>query len=85
MWNQSAQIKHIWKLIQEKQTLWAKWVASTKLKRLSFWGITKATDNSWNLKNLLKLRKTAKPLVSYQLWDGKAFLFGLTNGAMASL
>lgn len=48
VWNQIAQLKHIWELIKGKQTLWAIWVAKTKLRRLSFWGITKKADNSWN-------------------------------------
>lgn len=75
IWNQIAQIRHIWELIEEKQTLWAIWVTSTKLKQLSFLGITKTIDSSWNWRNLLKLRKIVKPMVKYHLRDGKKIFF----------
>lgn len=85
--NQIAQIRHIWELIEEKQTLWAIWVTSTKLKQLSFLGITKTIDSSWNWRNLLKLMKIVKPMVKYQLRDGKKkkILFGMILGAMVIL
>lgn len=75
LWNKAIQVKHIWELITDKKTLWAIWVTKIKLKKLSFWGITKKADDSWNWRNLLKLRKITKKMVTYQLGDGKKFSF----------
>ncbi|XP_050233401.1 uncharacterized protein LOC126681886 [Mercurialis annua] len=36
LWNIAALVKHIWGLVTEKASLWAKWVSANKLKRLSF-------------------------------------------------
>lgn len=55
--------------------MWAIWVTKVKLKKLSFWGITKTVDSSWNWRNLLKLRNIARPLFEYKLGDGKQFSF----------
>lgn len=74
-WNQAALIRYIWELVKEKNTLWALWVIKIKLRRLSFWGITKPTECSWNWRNLLKLRKLAKAMFVYKLGDGKRFSF----------
>lgn len=50
-------------------------MTKVKLKKLSFWGITKTVDSSWNWRNLLKLRNIARPLFEYKLGDGKQFSF----------
>lgn len=46
----------------------------TKLKKLSFWGVTKKTDGSWNWRNLLNL-SIAKSMFTYRFGDGKKFSF----------
>lgn len=60
LWNLASLTKHVWDLVQEKQTLWAIWVIQNKLRRLSFWGITKTVDSSWCWKQLLNLRCIVK-------------------------
>lgn len=47
LWNLAAITKHIWDLVQKNETLWSICVIRNKLKRLSFYGITKNVDSSW--------------------------------------
>lgn len=75
LWNQAALLKHIWGLVQEKNTLWATWMIKIKLKKLSFWGITKNVDSSWSWRKLLKLRNATKCLFGHRLGDGRKFSF----------
>lgn len=68
LWNQVAIMKYIWGLIKEKQTLWAMWVTKVKLKRLSFWGITKQADSSWSWRTL-QIEEDSKSYVCLQAWE----------------
>jgi len=76
VWNQVALVKHVWDLLQEQPSLWAKWVIIYKLnKRLSFCGIVKTMDCSWSWRQLLNLRPAIKNLFEYRLGDGRRFSF----------
>ncbi|XP_050217541.1 uncharacterized protein LOC126668378 [Mercurialis annua] len=75
IWNKAAVSKHIWELISEKPSMWASWVNANKLRKLSFWGITKPHDCSWSWRNLLKIRSEVKPMFEYKLGNGKKFQF----------
>ncbi|XP_050207291.1 uncharacterized protein LOC126656730 [Mercurialis annua] len=69
-WNKCAVIRHVWDLLVMKESLWATWITKNKLKKLSFWGITKPLDTSWNWRNLIKLRQSIKDCFSYKLGKG---------------
>ncbi|KAH7659613.1 Reverse transcriptase zinc-binding domain-containing protein [Dioscorea alata] len=62
-------------LIQTKPTLWATWVIKYKLRKISFWGITKKVDSSWSWRQLLKIRDVFKGFFEYKLGDGCTFSF----------
>ncbi|XP_050217477.1 uncharacterized protein LOC126668315 [Mercurialis annua] len=55
-WNIAAITKNIWGIISLKPSLWANWVSVNKLKRMSFWGITKPHEASWSWRQLLNIR-----------------------------
>ena len=74
-WNIASIIRFIWDIVSEKDSLWARWVIDTKLKRLSFWGLTKPHDASWIWSLLLKIRNLAKPMFEYNLGKGSKFHF----------
>ncbi|XP_050207634.1 uncharacterized protein LOC126657053 [Mercurialis annua] len=56
-WNVTAISKHVWGIVSHKPSIWANWVNVNRLKRLSFWVVTKLNDCSWNWKQLLNNRK----------------------------
>ncbi|WCJ37950.1 Retrovirus-related Pol polyprotein from type-1 retrotransposable element R2 [Euphorbia peplus] len=74
-WNKAAIGKHIWDIISEKSSLWAKWIIANKLKKLSFWGITKPLEASWSWRKLVQLRECFRGKFSYSLGDGTSFRF----------
>lgn len=74
-WNIASIIRFISDIISEKDSLWARWVFDTKLKRLSFWGLTKPHDVSWIWSLLLKIKNLAKPIFEYKLGKGNKFHF----------
>ncbi|XP_050238356.1 uncharacterized protein LOC126687844 [Mercurialis annua] len=51
------------------------WVSTNKLKRLSFWGITKPHNCSWSWRNLLKIRDQIIGFFDYKLGKGSRFSF----------
>lgn len=74
VWNSAALCRNIWLIVSGKNTLWSKWVTVNKLKKLSFWGITKIIGNSWSWNNLLKLRQYLC-FFTYKLGNGSRFHF----------
>ncbi|XP_050219776.1 uncharacterized protein LOC126670147 [Mercurialis annua] len=70
LWNRVAVMRHIWDLVGMKESLWATWIIENKLKKLSFWGITKPLVASWNWQNLIKLRQYIKSCFKYDLGKG---------------
>ncbi|XP_050217749.1 uncharacterized protein LOC126668603 [Mercurialis annua] len=63
-------MKHIWDLVAIKKSTWALWVIRNKLKLLSFWGITKPFNASWNWRSLINLRDEVKSCYCYNLGKG---------------
>ncbi|GJV60790.1 hypothetical protein Tco_1466890 [Tanacetum coccineum] len=61
----------ITKKIEEKNTLWVKWVKMVKLRGESIWEVQKGANDSWMWKCLLELRSKIKKHTFKVLGDGK--------------
>ncbi|XP_050222262.1 uncharacterized protein LOC126672354 [Mercurialis annua] len=92
LWNRVAVLKQLWFLLTDKCSLWAHWVTLNKLKKLSYWGITKPYKASWSWRNLVKIRDSAKELFECKIGNGKSTLFwfdpwvnGKSNAKVADL
>ena len=47
------------------------WVTKNKLRRLTYWGLTKPFNASWNWRHVVNLQKDLKSLVEYKVGNGK--------------
>ncbi|GKD03414.1 hypothetical protein Tco_1178388 [Tanacetum coccineum] len=70
-WNEVLLMKNIWKIVEQKQTLWVQWVNRVKLKGRSVWDIDIDVNDSWGWKKLMELRSKIKPHVFYNIGNGK--------------
>ncbi|GJV91216.1 hypothetical protein Tco_1539029 [Tanacetum coccineum] len=55
-WNDVLLAKYVGRIINNKESLWIKWVNVVKLKRKSFWDINEVKNDSCTWKALLELR-----------------------------
>ena len=69
-WNIAAVGKKVCDIITTKNSLWAHWIIKHKLKRMSYWGLRKPLDCSWNWGHLLIIR-----CFDYVLGNGTSFSF----------
>ncbi|GJZ84463.1 RNA-directed DNA polymerase, eukaryota, reverse transcriptase zinc-binding domain protein [Tanacetum coccineum] len=63
VWNKCMIIKHLWNIVNNKNSLWVKWVNTVKLKGRSIWAINEDVNDSWGWKNILKMREVKKFIV----------------------
>ncbi|GJX99346.1 RNA-directed DNA polymerase, eukaryota, reverse transcriptase zinc-binding domain protein [Tanacetum coccineum] len=70
-WNEVLLMKSIWKIVDQKQTLWVQWVNRVKLKGRSIWDIDIDVNDSWGGKKLMELRNKIKPRVFHNIGNGK--------------
>nr|GEV53692.1 hypothetical protein [Tanacetum cinerariifolium] len=64
-------LHELWKIIEDKEYLWVKWVNSVKLKGTSIWETEPAHGDSCGWKKLLDLRSKIKNHVIYSVRNGK--------------
>lgn len=69
-WNEVLLMKHIWKIVEQKQNLWVQWVNRVKLKGRSIWDISVNDGDSWGWKSLLSLRDKMLHHVFHIIGDG---------------
>ncbi|GJS94303.1 hypothetical protein Tco_0801271 [Tanacetum coccineum] len=71
-WNEVLLIRQFWKIIENKESLWAKWVNLVKLKKKSIWNVQMDKSDSWGWKTMLKIRDAVKNHVWYNIRNGKS-------------
>ncbi|GJT20143.1 RNA-directed DNA polymerase, eukaryota, reverse transcriptase zinc-binding domain protein [Tanacetum coccineum] len=71
-WNETLLIRHFWKIIENKDSLWAKWVNVVRLKGKSIWDVVADKSDSWGWKTMLKTRDTVRKHVWYKVGNGKS-------------
>ena len=70
-WNEVLLITQVWKIIDNKESLWVKWVNTVKLKGNSLWDIEYQMSDSWGWKQMLLIRDKIRPYVKYFIGNGK--------------
>ncbi|GJZ56100.1 hypothetical protein Tco_0611293 [Tanacetum coccineum] len=71
-WNEALLSKHMWNIIDKKDSLWVKWVNVVKLKGKSVWEIEIEENDSGTWKAILSLRSKLRDSVWKKLGDGKS-------------
>ncbi|KAK1441015.1 hypothetical protein QVD17_06851 [Tagetes erecta] len=58
--NKALMISHIWRLIQNQDSLWVKWIHTVRLRGRNFWEIKIPSSCSWSWRNMLSVRDIIK-------------------------
>ena len=69
--NEVLLTKHIWNIVDHKESLWVKWIHVVKLRGQSFWDVSVEYNDSWIWKVLLGLREKAKRHIEMKIGNGK--------------
>ncbi|XP_026459646.1 uncharacterized protein LOC113360345 [Papaver somniferum] len=68
--NISANLRHLWYLISNKDSIWTDWVKQNLIKGKDIWSLDIPQDASWCWRRILDQRKIAKDMVFTILGDG---------------
>ncbi|GJU35720.1 RNA-directed DNA polymerase, eukaryota, reverse transcriptase zinc-binding domain protein, partial [Tanacetum coccineum] len=69
-WNIALISKHIWNIINKKDSLWVKWVHLYKLKGRNFWDVPEIEGSSWSWKKILRYRGKLRRHIVHRIGDG---------------
>nr|XP_043615902.1 uncharacterized protein LOC122587801 [Erigeron canadensis] len=62
--------KHVWSILNNRESLWVKWVHSYRLKGRNFWDFPFQSNVSWGWRKLLQLHPIIRPFIWSKLGDG---------------
>ncbi|GKB39606.1 hypothetical protein Tco_0884548 [Tanacetum coccineum] len=69
-WNITLISKHVWNIINKKDSLWVRWVHMYKLKGRNFWDIPKKEGSSWSWKKILRYRWMFQKHIIHRIGNG---------------
>ncbi|CAA7030815.1 unnamed protein product [Microthlaspi erraticum] len=70
VWNKVLNLKLVWLLFSNTDSLWVAWTLEHRLKRNFFWTIGEKSTDSWIWKFLISLRPLARNLFTSSVGDG---------------
>nr|GEZ20271.1 hypothetical protein [Tanacetum cinerariifolium] len=70
-WNNAFVLKHLWNVVNKKDSLWVKWISTVKLKGKSVWEVEKLNNDNWIWRSPLDLRIRARENIAYKIGNGK--------------
>ncbi|GJU23245.1 RNA-directed DNA polymerase, eukaryota, reverse transcriptase zinc-binding domain protein [Tanacetum coccineum] len=70
-WNQALMTKHLWNILDNKNSIWVRWVNMYWLKGHSIWSCVSNKQISWCWKEVLSLRDNIRQYVKTKIGDGK--------------
>ncbi|GJY09918.1 hypothetical protein Tco_0378103 [Tanacetum coccineum] len=71
----SLQVKLLWYVISDKNSLWVKWVKTIWLKNNSIWAVEPKNLHSWGWKQILALRDKVRSFVHFKVGNGRKVFF----------
>ncbi|KAG7579142.1 Reverse transcriptase domain [Arabidopsis thaliana x Arabidopsis arenosa] len=78
-WNKTLSMRLIWRLFDQKDSLWAQWHRHHHLRNSSFWEVVASANDSWTWKSLLNLRPLAAQFVKCSVGNGSKASFWFDN------
>ena len=70
VWNKAAMLKHLWRLITDKSSLWTAWAHINLLKGNSIWAVSIPSRPSWAWRKILQSREICRCLITTLIGDG---------------
>lgn len=74
VWNDSAILSQLWRVINQEDSLWIRWVYKYELCRKGFWTMSVPSKSSWAWKKILQHRNMALRFISYTPGEHSRFL-----------
>ena len=71
-WNQAATLKHIWRLLTNKESLWTMWIHKILLRNRSFWHIKIPLNATWSWRKILQSREICRSFFITQIGNGSS-------------
>ena len=71
-WNKAATLKHIWRLLVDKDSLWTIWVTTVLLRNKSFWHVNVPSTASWSWRKILQSREWCRGLFTICIGNGSS-------------
>ncbi|KAF5202711.1 hypothetical protein FRX31_007703 [Thalictrum thalictroides] len=75
--NHAANMRHLWHIFRNRDTMWVKWVKSYLIKDRNFWQLKIPKDCSWSWRSILKERDKAMYMVQHLIGNGQNTNFWL--------
>ncbi|KAF5176850.1 hypothetical protein FRX31_033562 [Thalictrum thalictroides] len=75
--NHAANMRHLWNIISDKQTLWVQWGKLNLTRERNIWKIKTPPDCSWSWRSILKERNKATTIAIHCIGDGQRTKFWL--------
>ncbi|KAJ9535674.1 hypothetical protein OSB04_un001171 [Centaurea solstitialis] len=89
LWNRALLTKHIWEIINHRNSLWVNFVWRYRIGNGSFWTIRPRPHWSWCFRKLLLLRPSVRKFIKHRVGDGSTINAWedtwLTDGPLSSL
>lgn len=70
-WNDVLLSKHVWNIVNNKKSLWVKWVYKFYLKERNFWDIQVKKNFCWTWKRILIARNIVRPHIVSCIGSGE--------------
>ncbi|XP_077228445.1 uncharacterized protein LOC143861405 [Tasmannia lanceolata] len=87
--NRTFQMKHVWNLLQNRDTPWNHWFHGKYVRNRNFWLIKMPSRPSWAVRSVFKARESLKKSICYSIGDGAHVNFWhqpwLPSGIISSL
>ena len=70
VWNKAATLKHVWRILGTKKSVWATWVHAVLLRGRSFWQVNIPSNPSWTWRKILQSRQWCQGLFRTSIGNG---------------
>ncbi|XP_077232359.1 uncharacterized protein LOC143869136 [Tasmannia lanceolata] len=69
--NRASQLKLLWHIVQNRESLWVRWFKIKYLKKSSFWNRPMPSNPAWGVRSIFNCRTLAKPFMCYCVGKGR--------------
>ncbi|XP_077249090.1 uncharacterized protein LOC143888520 [Tasmannia lanceolata] len=73
--NRASQLKLLWHIVQNRESLWVRWFKIKYLKKSTCWNRPMPSNPAWGVRSIFNCRDLAKPFLCYCVGKGKSIDF----------
>nr|XP_043613006.1 uncharacterized protein LOC122584974 [Erigeron canadensis] len=68
--NKALMLNHVWSILNNRESLWVKWIHSYRLKARSLWDVPIRQNCLWGWRKMLQLRHLIRPHIWSRIGNG---------------